>query len=187
MQIMKPERTIILIDGSNFYFKFKGLGLHTLAFHFSHFVKFVADNREVLQSTYFVGEVRTGGTAHVQKLNNNQQKLIARLKNQGIRYQFGYLLKSDGKFHEKGVDVHIAVALLVAVYENLADRIILISSDTDLIPAIAKAQEKGKVVEYVGFSHKISLAMARSCRETKTLTSEDLLPFIQKQPPKKAA
>lgn len=39
---------------------------------------------------------------------------------------------------EKGVDVHIAVAILVAAYENLADRIILVSSDTDLIPAIAK-------------------------------------------------
>ncbi len=176
---MKPERTVILIDGSNFYFKLKDLGLHTLDFHFSQFIKFLAGNRKVIRSTYFVGEVRTDGTAHVQKLYNNQQKLIARLKNHGVRYQFGYLLKSDSKFHEKGVDVHIAVALLVAAYENLADRIILISSDTDLIPAIAKAQEKGKIVEYVGFSHKISLALARSCRETRTLTRDDLLPFIQ--------
>jgi uncharacterized LabA/DUF88 family protein len=176
---MKPERTIILIDGSNFYFKLKDLGLHTLDFHFSAFTKLLAGNREVIQSIYFVGEVRTDGTAHVQKLYNNQQKLIARLKNHRVLYQFGYLLKSDGKFHEKGVDVHIAVAILVAAYENLADRIILISSDTDLIPAVAKAQEKGKIVEYVGFSHKISLAMARSCRETRTLTRDDLLPFIQ--------
>jgi len=186
---MTSERTVILIDGSNFYFKLKDLGLHTLDFHFSHFIKFLSGNREVLRSTYFVGEVRTDGTAHVQKLYNNQQKLIARLKHHGVRYQFGYLLKSDGKFHEKGVDVHIAVAILVAVYENVADRIILISSDTDLIPAVTKAQEKGKIVEYVGFSHKISLAMARSCREAHTLTRNDLLPFIQKQnqPPKKTA
>ena len=86
-----------------------------------------------------------------------------------------------GVYHEKGVDVHIAVAILFAAYENLADRIILVSSDTDLIPAIVKAHEKGKIVEYIGFSHKISLAMARSCRETRTLTRNDLLPFIQKQ------
>ncbi len=186
---MKPERTIILIDGSNFYFKLKDLGLHTLDFHFSAFTKFLAGNRNVIRSTYFVGEVRTDGTEHVQKLYNDQQKLIARLKNHGVRYQFGFLLKSDGKYHEKGVDVHIAVAILVAAYENLVDRIILISSDTDLIPAVAKAQEKGKIVEYVGFSHKISLAMARSCRETKTLTRDDLLPFIQpqKQPTNRVA
>src|SRR5205807_178804 len=93
-------------------------------------------------------------------------------------YQFGYLLKSGHTYHEKGVDEYIAVAILVAAYENLADRIILVSSDTDLIPAINKAQEKGKVVEYVGFSHKISLAMARSCRETRTLTKDVLVPFI---------
>jgi len=111
------------------------------------------------------------------------------LKNHGVRYQFGYLLKSDGKFHEKGVDVHLAVALLVAAYENLADRIIVVSSDTDLIPAIEKATVKGKLVEYIGFSHKVSLAMVRSCRETRTLTKSDLLSFIepQKRSPKKAA
>lgn len=40
--------------------------------------------------------------------------------------------------------------MLVAAYENLCDRIILVSSDTDLIPAIKKTQEKGKIVEYVG-------------------------------------
>jgi NYN domain len=110
---MKPERTIILIDGSNFYFKRKDLRLHTLDFHFSAFTKFLAGNREVLHTTYFVGEVRTDGTAHVQKLYNNQQRLITRLKSHGIRYQFGYLLTSDGKYHEKRVDVLIAVAILV--------------------------------------------------------------------------
>ena len=96
---MRPERAIILIDGSNFYFKLKDLGLHTLDFHFSDFVKLLAGKRKLVQSTYFVGEVRTDGTAHVQKLYNNQQRLIARLKNHGVRYQFGYLLKSDGVSH----------------------------------------------------------------------------------------
>jgi len=186
---MKQERALILIDGSNFYFKLKDLGLHKLDFDYSGFVNLLAGERHIVQSTYFVGEVRTDGTEHIQKLYNNQQKLIALLKKHRVRYQFGYLLKSGNAYHEKGVDVHIAVAIPVAAYENLADRIILVSSDTDLIPAIAKAQAKGKIVEYVGFSHKISLAMARSCRETHTLTRNDLLPFIQeqKQPPKKAA
>ena len=72
----------------------------------------------------------------------------------------------------------MAVSILVAAYEGLAERIILISSDTDLLPAIQKAQEKGKAVTYMGFSHKVSLAMVRSCRETETLTRDDLLPFV---------
>jgi len=69
---------------------------------------------------------------------------------------------------------------LVATYENLCDRIILVSSDTDLAPAIKKAQQKGKIVEYVGFSHKPSVAMVRFCKESHVLTKEDILPFCGK-------
>lgn len=94
-------------------------------------------------------------------------------------YSLGYLLKSNGKISEKGVDVNIAVDILVATYENVCDRIILVSSDTDLLPAIKKAKEKGKAVEYVGFSHKPSVAMVANCSESTLLKKEDLIPFIQ--------
>lgn len=77
--------------------------------------------------------------------------------------------------------MQIAVDMLVAAYENQCDRIYLVSSDTDLIPAITKAQEKGKTVVYVGFSHQISRALVAKCKETQTLTKEALLPFIQQQ------
>ena len=107
---MKRERCIILIDGSNFYFKLRDLKLHhLLTFDFTGFTRLLAGKREIRGSTYFVGEVRTDGTEHAQKLYNNQQKLIAHLKKHRVRYQFGYLLQSDGVYHEKGVDVHIAV------------------------------------------------------------------------------
>ncbi len=178
MSSSNQERAIVLIDGSNFYHKLKDLGLQTLTFDYAAFSLLLAGHRQMVRRTYYVGEVRTDGTAHAQKLYNNQQKLIAHLKVCGFRYQFGYLLKSDGVFHEKGVDVHMAVDLLVAAYENLCERIYLVSSDTDLIPAIQKAQAKGKMVAYVGFSHQVSLAMTRVCKETKTFTRDDLLPFI---------
>ncbi len=71
------------------------------------------------------------------------------------------------------------VDMLVTAYENLANRIILVSSDTDLAPAIKKAREKGKIVEYVGFSHKASVGMVSFCSESRLLTKEDLLPFIK--------
>jgi uncharacterized LabA/DUF88 family protein len=87
-------------------------------------------------------------------------------------------MKSDGIFHEKGVDVEIAVAILVAAYEDLADRIILVSSDTDLLLAIKKAQEKGRIVEYIGFSHQPSLALVAKCRKSRLLDKTDLRPFV---------
>ncbi|MBI2086433.1 NYN domain-containing protein [Candidatus Daviesbacteria bacterium] len=67
--------------------------------------------------------------------------------------------------------------ILVATYENLCDHIILISSDTDLLPAIKKAKAKGKIIEYIGFSHQPSVAMVANCSKSRLLTKEDLIPF----------
>ena len=119
------------------------------------------------------------GNVKTNKLFDSQQKLLGNLKKHKISYQFGYLLKSGGVYHEKGVDVQIAVDMLVAAYENIADRIILVSSDTDLAPAIKKAREKSKIVEYIGFSHKPSVAMVSFCSESRLLTKEDILSFVK--------
>lgn len=179
---MQYERAIIRVDGSNFYFKLRDLKLHQLlTFNFSDFAKAITGSRRLVSATYYVGKVRTDGTAKTQELFNNQRKLLAYLRKHQFTYSLGYLLKSDGKFHEKGVDVQIAVDMLVVAYENLCERIYLVSSDTDLIPAIQKAQEKGKTVVYVGFSHQVSRALVDSCKETQTLTKDQLLPFIQEQ------
>lgn len=173
------QRCIILIDGSNFYFKLKDLKLHNLLnFNFRKFAKFLARTGKVVGTNYYVGRVRQDGTVKADKMLANQQKLFASLRKHKFQYVLGYLLKIDGTYHEKGVDVHIAVDILVATYENKADRIILVSSDTDLEPAIEKAIKKGKIIEYVGFSHKASVAMVRFCSESRLLTKEDLLPFI---------
>lgn len=174
------SKCLILIDGSNFYFKLKDLELHNLLeFDFSKFAAFLAGSEKIVDARYYVGRVQQDGTAHADKLLANQQKLLKTLKNHNFHYELGYLLKSDKVFHEKGVDVHIAVDILVATYENLCDRIIIVSSDTDLAPAIKKAQEKGKIVEYVGFSHKPSVAMVRFCKESRLLLKNDLLTFVK--------
>lgn len=177
---MAAKKCIVLIDGSNFYFKLKDLDLHHLLdFDFAGFAKMLAGDHQIVHATYYIGKIRTDGTAKTQKLFDNQQKLLGHLKKHKYMYSLGYLLKSDGVFREKGVDVNIAVDMLVATYENLCDRIILVSSDTDLLPAISKAREKGKIAEYVGFSHQPSVAMVARCSESRLLKKEDLSPFIK--------
>ncbi|MDP2861134.1 MAG: NYN domain-containing protein [bacterium] len=174
------KKCIILVDGSNFYFKLKDLKLHKEPnFNFSGFARRLVNKGELIRATYYVGAVRTDGTPHTQKLYIGQRRLLGNLRKHGFLYSLGYLMRSNDKMHEKGVDVNIAVDMLVATYENLCDRIILVSSDTDLLPAIKKAKEKGKVVEYVGFSHQPSLAMIANCSESTLLKKEDLLPFVE--------
>ena len=112
---MQQERALVLIDGSNFYFKHSDLRLHhLLTFNFSQFAQSVIGKRTLVNATYYVGKVRTDGTEKTQQLFNNQQKLLAHLRKHAVRYSLGYLLKSDGVFHGKGVDVQIAVDILVA-------------------------------------------------------------------------
>ncbi|MDP4010952.1 MAG: NYN domain-containing protein [Candidatus Roizmanbacteria bacterium] len=172
------QRCIIIIDGSNFYFKLKDLGLHNLlSFDFSKFILLLARSYKVINTCYYIGRIRQDGSAKTEKLFDAQQKLIGRLKKHKLSYQFGYLLKNDGRYHEKGVDVQMAVDMLVATYEDQCDRIILVSSDTDLAPAIKKAREKGKTLEYVGFSHKPSVAMVSFCSESHIITKAKILPF----------
>ena len=174
------QKCIILIDGSNFYYKLKDLGFHNLlSFDFSKFSNFLARSNRIVGTNYYIGRIRQDGSVKTEKLFNAQQKLLGQLKKHKVIYKFGYLLKNDGVYHEKGVDVHIAVDMLVAAYENEADRIIIVSSDTDLEPAIKKAKEKGKIVEYVGFSHKASVAMVSFCSESTLLKKEDLEQFIK--------
>lgn len=181
---MKNKRSIILIDGSNFFYKLKDLNLHNLLqFDFSGFAKMLSKDHSIINASYYVGAVRTDGTKKTQQMLSNQQKLLAHLKNNGFNYVLGYLLKSDGDWHEKGVDVNIAVDILVATYENICDRIILVSSDTDLLPAIKKARGKGKVVEYIGFSHSRSYAMINNCINYHLLKREDLVPFAKQLKP----
>ncbi len=174
------KKCIVLLDGSNFYFKLKDLGFHNLLnFDFQGFVKYLSRSNKLESSTYYIGRVRQDGSKKSEKMLSDQQKLLSVLKRSKIKYSLGYLLKSGKNYHEKGVDVQIAVDMLVATYENTCDRVILVSSDTDLAPAIKQAQKKQRIIEYVGFSHKPSVAMVRFCAESRLLTKEDLLPFVR--------
>ena len=89
---MTKERCIILIDGSNFYFKLKDLNLTEANFNFSAFAKTLSIGDAIVKAIYYVGAVRTDGTKHTQKLFNNQQKLFGNLK----KHRFDNLFAVSG-------------------------------------------------------------------------------------------
>src|SRR2546421_7466098 len=94
---MQHERAIILVDGSNFYFKLRDLKLHQLlTFDFSSFAHSLSGNRTITKATYYIGKVRTDGTGKTHKMLADQQRLFAYLRKHQFSYSLGYLLKSDG-------------------------------------------------------------------------------------------
>ena len=175
------KRVSILIDGSNFYHRLKELKIkNQLQLDFSGFVKFLAGKDKLVRSCYYVGAIRTQkNNPKSMKLYINQRKLFSSLEKQNIKIYRGYILKTDG-WHEKGVDVKLAIDILIGAYENLYDKAIIVSSDTDLLPAINKAVSLKKTIQYVGFSHKPSFALIRHAQPARLLTADDILPFIKK-------
>ena len=178
---MTKERIFIQIDGSNFYHRLKELKFkNLLSLNYQKFAKsLLLSEDELILSKYYIGAIREQEENLKSKtLMANQIRLMNSLKMQGWQIGFGHMLKTD-TYHEKGVDVLMAVDLLVGAYENIYDSVILVSSDTDLIPALEKIRSMKKKVEYIGFSHKPSYGLINHSDVRRLLTKEDVIPFLK--------
>lgn len=178
------KKVAVYFDGSNFYYKLRELDIPNITyFNYSKFSEWLARDRNIISKRYYIGVVRAKeGNEKGQKLRKEQQRLFSHLTSpdQNFIIKYGFLMNNDGTYHEKGVDVKIAVDLLVGAYENIYDTAILISSDTDLIPVIAKIKHLGKEVEYIGFSNRPSLAMQKYASLSRLIIKEELDPFVFK-------
>ncbi|OGZ17988.1 MAG: hypothetical protein A2V72_00645 [Candidatus Nealsonbacteria bacterium RBG_13_37_56] len=175
----EKERIFIIIDGNNFYHRLKELELsNLLSFDYEKFVQFLVGRRFLISKNYYIGAIREEfNNPKSKQLMSGQRKLTGKLQKNNWVVKFGHMLKTDD-YHEKGVDVQIAVDILVGTYEDLYDTIILVSSDTDLIPALIKARSMKKKVEYIGFSHKPSYALIAHSDIRRLLTKEDIEQFL---------
>lgn len=170
------------IDGGNLYRKLKELDLSKLSeFDYFGLATKLNNGDKNLQCIYYVGQIREEpNNPKSNELKSNQDRLFANLKKQKILVKTGYILKSGDKYQEKGVDVQLAVDICMKAVRNEYQKLILISSDTDLIPAVKEARSLGKKVEYVGFDSRPSFALIRFSDSRTLLKKEDLLPFVKK-------
>lgn len=180
MSIFRKEKVAVYIDGSNAYNKLKRLGLpdEDKRFDFSAFVSHVVGERQFVSKRYYVGIVRNhDGSEKSEKLVRKQQQFLETLRAAGFEIKQGKIMYDGGRIREKGVDVKLAIDLVIGAADNLYDTAIVISSDTDLIPAIKYARYKRKNVEYAGFAGVPSLGMIKECNSQRLFAKEDLVPF----------
>lgn len=188
----KSEKIAILIDGSNLFFFLKSQNLPNLTYYdYAGLCEFLAENRETTYKGYYIGVVKVNPKSpdrvKAAKMRHSQTSLFGHLqsKTQGFTIKRGYLMENDGVYHEKGVDVEIAVDIVKGAYEDLYDTAIIISSDTDLIPAMKVAREKGKKVEYIGFSTRPSFGMQNNADISRLLIKSELEKFVSVKKDKK--
>jgi uncharacterized LabA/DUF88 family protein len=113
---------------------------------------------------------------------NNQSRLVNILQKQGISFvKCGTLKLRDTepcaecgtiktKLTEKGVDVGLAVRMVTEAKPGTD--IILISSDTDLIPAFLQAKKQGAKITFIGYEYLPILALSKQADRTRIITKE---------------
>ncbi|MCX6760101.1 MAG: NYN domain-containing protein [Candidatus Nealsonbacteria bacterium] len=181
----RKERVAVYIDGSNFYGYLKDKEINFpkgIKFNFREFVNFlVSDKRELISKRYYTGVFRNiDGSQKSEELVRGQQKFFTNIQKDGFIIKRGKIMPFGNVYKEKGTDVKISVDLIVGAVDNLYDTAILVSSDTDLIPAICYIKYKKKKLEYVGFSHAPSLGIQKYANISRLLLPEDIEKFKEK-------
>lgn len=216
------EKVCIFIDSSNFYhLVLKKLGLKEINFDFEKFSKFLAGEREIAkegkrfyvatvrekigchenqtamssQTAFFSGLISIGNwKIETSKLRTRREKIKIDDRVEG----FQGLLKLGVKeiiyerSREKGVDVKLAIDLVIEAIDGRYDTAILVSSDTDIVPAVDLVRGRlKKKVEYIGFSipesdtNEATKPVKRMIYSTDTqrvLSDLDIKSFIVKKP-----
>ncbi len=176
------EKICVLVDGGNFHhLVLKKLGIQESEFSFDSFINFLADGRKIIDKgkRFYVGTVREKeGDIRAKKAMSKQIAFLTRLNSFGWEIKTSKLRKRTEKIiiddrvvgykdilgkgikeiefertREKGIDVKMATDLIAGAVDDKYDTAIVISSDTDLIPALDWVRNrKNKKIEYVGFS-----------------------------------
>lgn len=179
---MYKERVSIFIDAGNFYhLALKKIGAQELYFDFEQFALFLANSRSISDfgKRFYVGTVRekegdkrskqamarqtsvftflkkNNWEIKTSKLKLREEELIidSRVSDYKKILKIGIKKVRFERLREKGIDVKLATDLIVGAVDNQYDTAIVVSSDSDLVPAIDWVRyRKKKKVEYIGFS-----------------------------------
>lgn len=178
------EKVAIYIDGSNFYHYLKDKQISFpkgQKFDFKLFVDFLVGNRNCISKRYYTGIFRNvDNSSKSKELVKGQQKFLSEIEKIGFVIKRGRIMYDSGKTREKGTDVKIATDLIIGAIDDLYDTAILVSSDTDLIPAIQYIKYRKKKLEYIGFSHAPSFGIQKYATFSRLLLPSDIKKFVIK-------
>ena len=166
---MQTQRVIVYVDGFNFYYglkenpkwkKFYWLDMVRL------FEKFLKPNQELIALKYFSARPDEPGKNERQyaffqanKENPKFQLILGKyLKKEITCFKCGNVIHTH---EEKETDVRIATQIVADAYEKNCDIAIIVSADSDMIPAVELAKAAGQklFIYFPPNHHSNNLAM----------------------------
>ena len=196
------KRAFVFIDGSNFYHGLKNIALQLTndtakqysisKFKFRAFCEWLTEAQTLIEVHYYVGQVERSRNPKVEEMYAAQQRLVGHLQTEGVVVKFGKLMRDHSRacrYHEKGVDVQIAVEMIRYARLDKYDVAYLISSDTDLVPAVEEVKDFGKEVTYVGVKRQpkdgekknafgLSYGLISTANDLKMVDKNEVKPFL---------
>lgn len=116
----------------------------------------------VRQQSYFVNEIQK------QKIDFIK---VGYLRAREVECDAGH---ASWKLTEKGVDVGLAVRIVTEA--DVETEIVVVSADTDLLPAFKAAVKLGARIIHIGYEYRPIASLSRAANATRTIT----IPLVRK-------
>ena len=151
---MEQKRVIVYIDGFNFYYgiKNKPWNKYYWIYIVALFEQFMRENQELIKVKYFSARPldnkgkfqRQNAFFQANQNNDKFQLILGKYQQKNINCKnCNSIIPS---YEEKQSDVNLATQIVTDAYQDNCDVIILVSADSDMIPAIKIAMLAGKEV-----------------------------------------
>lgn len=196
------KKTIVYIDGENFLHRVEDvLKSRTLIQKKEEIIRLDITTlfqdifpEYQLELRYYGTKIRTHDITDPTVLDRakvmveSQRRLKRNLENQGCAFIISGSLrlrqvtcsscqKTSHVFKEKGVDVRQAVDIAEEAGEGVCQ--IIVSSDSDLLPALHAARAKGSHLIYVHHAEQPNFAMIKAAGETRVFTPAQIVAAYQ--------
>jgi len=156
-----PRRTIVYIDGFNLYYGALKSGPHKWL-NLERYFRFLLPHDDLQRIRYFTAMVDGPTAAHqrvyLQALATLPlvDVILGRFKTKKIRCRVDpticavpHAQRLFGAPEEKRTDVNIAVHILDDAYQGACDRFVIVSGDSDLVPAVVAVKHRFPAKEVV--------------------------------------
>ena len=177
-------QTILFIDGENFHFKAEKVipDVVLANLDIKKLIDIVLKETPPDKTNFYSAKLHehAGTLKKSHGLIKLQRILKTKLEQQDIEFIMagnvrGQKVGSKIVFHEKGVDVRIAVDMVSMAFEKKLTTAILCSSDSDLQPAVYKLKDQGINVVYLGFESNPNKGLIYTCDRTILIRNSELL------------
>lgn len=193
-------RRIVLIDGENLVYGLRHMlgdeankapRSHVDGFNFRGLIEELLSDNMPSQILWFGARLRKYTMSEEllkksERAIRTQGSFMNQIQNQKIHFiKVGYLRARESdpcescdhqtwKLTEKGVDVGLAVRMITEADKDT--EIVVVSADTDLLPAFNASSKLGARIMHIGYEFRPVHALIRSSDKSRTIT----LPLVQK-------